>query len=141
MRVSLCHLTMIERRQVPEIAEDLQKEFAPFRDIKVTVDQPSDGPPTGAALGFRFLGDDLVELATIADQATELLKEIPHVINVTTSTNSNSTEFVLTLNKEKTAALGLNPLAVSQTLRTAVYGTDATSLTTLDDDIDVVVKA
>lgn len=123
-----------------EIAEDLQAAFAPFRDIKVTVDQPSDGPPTGAALGFRFLGDDLVELGTIADQATELLKEIPHVINVTTSTNSNSTEFVLTLNKEKTAALGLNPLTVSQTLRTAVYGTDATSLTTLDDDIDVVVK-
>ena len=31
-------------------------------------------------------------------------------------------------------------MTISQTLRSSVYGTDATSLTSIDDDIDVVVK-
>lgn len=123
-----------------QIVEELRDEFSVLKDLFITVDQPSDGPPTGADLGYRFLGDDLVELSRIADQAAEILKRLPNTTNVITSTNTNSTEFVLTLDKEKTAALGLNPLTISQTLRSAVYGSDATSLTSIDDDIDVVVK-
>lgn len=123
-----------------QVVEDLRNSFAPMRDLFITVDQPSDGPPTGADLGYRFLGDDLLELSTIADQAAEVLKRLPNTTSVITSTNTNSTEFVLTLDREKAAALGLNPLTVSQTLRSAVYGTDATSLTSINDDIDVVVR-
>ena len=123
-----------------ELVDVLRDDFLPMRDLFITVDQPSDGPPTGADLGYRFLGDDLVELSSIADQAAEIIKELPHTTNVLTSTNTNSTEFVLELDKEKAAALGLNPLSISQTLRSAVYGTDATSLTSLNDDIEVVVK-
>ena len=123
-----------------EIVEELRTELSVIRDVRTSVDQPSDGPPTGAELGFRFLGDDLVELTEFTNQAAEMLKRMDGVTNVVTSTNNNSTEIVLTLDKQKTASLGLNPLAVSQALRAAVYGTDATSLTTLDNDIDVVVK-
>jgi len=61
-------------------------------------------------------------------------------VNVETSTNNNSTEFVLELDRAKTAALGLSPFQVSQTARTAVFGSEATSLTTLENDIDVVVR-
>ena len=123
-----------------EIVEDLRAATAPMRDLEITIDQPSDGPPTGDPLGYQFLGDDLTELATIAEQAAQILKEIPHTTNVTTSATNNSTEFVIQLDKAKATALGLDPFTISQTLRSAVYGTDATTLTTLEDEIDVVVK-
>ncbi len=127
-------------RTSTEIVDDLRKKFADYNDAKVTVNQPSDGPPTGAAIIVKFLGDDLAELTTLANQSAEILKNLSHTTNVETSTNNNSTEFVLNLDKEKTSALGLNPFVVSQLVRTAVYGTKATALTTLDEDIDVVVK-
>ncbi len=123
-----------------EIVEELRSELAVIRDVKVTVNQPSDGPPTGAALIIKFLGDDLTEITQFANETAELIRSIDNTTNIETSTNSNNTEFVLELDRNKTAALGLNPFTVSQIARTAVFGTDATSLTTLDEDIDVVVK-
>ncbi|MFM2424126.1 MAG: hypothetical protein RLZZ70_517, partial [Candidatus Parcubacteria bacterium] len=43
-----------------EMVELLRAAVEPVRDVKVTVDQPSDGPPTGAAVTIKYLGDDLV---------------------------------------------------------------------------------
>lgn len=127
-------------RTSTEIISDLRGQMSGFNDFRVTVDQPADGPPTGAPIVVKFLGDDLGEITRLANESANLFRENPQVVNVETSTNNNSTEFVLNLDREKTAALGLNPLVVSQIARTAVYGSDATSLTTPTEDIDVVVK-
>lgn len=133
-------LTDDRKRTSTEIMEDLRAQTAAIRDVKVTVNQPSDGPPTGAAIIVKFLGEDLDELTSLANQAANVFKGLPNTINVETSTNNNSTEFVLVLDKAKATALGVSPFQVSQVARTAIFGTDATSLTTLQDDIDVVVK-
>ncbi len=123
-----------------QIMEALREEYKGMRDLKIAVNQLSDGPPTGAAIVVKFLGEDLTEITRIANESAEILKGMEHTANVETSTNNNSTEFVLTLDKTKASALGLNPFTISQIARTAVFGSDATSITTLTDDIDVVVK-
>lgn len=123
-----------------EFIAELRPLTDAIRDVSVTVEQPSNGPPTGSPIGIKFSGDDLTELTRVANESAALLKTIENVTNVRTSTNNNNTEFVFTLDKAKTAAVGLDPQSVSLTLRTAVFGTDATTLTTLDEDIDVVVK-
>lgn len=127
-------------RTSTEAVEDLRQKMAALQDLKVTVSQPSDGPPTGAAITIKFLGEDLQEITKLANQSAEILRNVSGAVNVQTSTNNNSTEFVLDLDRDKAASLGLNPFAVSELARTAVYGTKVTSLTTLTDDIDVVVK-
>lgn len=135
-------VNLIEDRErtSTEVIESLREKLAPMRDVKVTVNQPSDGPPTGAPIVVKFLGEDLNEITALAQQAAELIRTEPNTTNIETSTNNNNTEFVLTLNREKAAALGVSPLAVSQLARTAVFGADATSITTLENDIDVVVR-
>jgi multidrug efflux pump subunit AcrB len=127
-------------RTSTEIVDGLRAEFASIRDFTVTVEQPSEGPPTGAAIVLKFLGDDLVELTGIANQAAQLMAEQPDFTNIETSTNNNNTEFVLELDRDRAAALGLDPFTISQLARTAVFGSDATSITTLTEDIDVVVR-
>ena len=134
------NLNVDRERTSTEIMEDLRTQVAGFNDIKVTVNQPSDGPPTGAAILVKFLGDDLNQITTLANQSAAIFRTVENTVNVETSTNNNSTEFVFELDRQKTAALGLNPFLVSQIARTAVFGADATSLTTLNDDIDVVVR-
>ncbi len=134
------NLKLDRERTSTEIVEDLRDKFSPFNDARVTVNQPSDGPPTGAAIIVKFLGDDLAEITRLANQSSQIFSSLDNVVNVETSTNNNSTEFVLDLDREKAASLGLNPFAISQIARTAVFGTEATSLTTLDEDIKVMVK-
>jgi HAE1 family hydrophobic/amphiphilic exporter-1 len=127
-------------RTSSEVVTELRAAFADFTDSTITVNQPSEGPPTGAAIVIKFLGDDLTRLTELNNQAALVLQNVPHVTNITTSTNNNSVEYVLNFDRAAAAQLGLDPRNVSQQLRTAVFGTDATSLTTLTDDIDVVVR-
>jgi len=122
------------------VVESLRADLAVIRDVKVTVNQPSDGPPTGAAVVIKYLGDDLTALTNFANQTAALLKTIDNTTNVETSTSANNTEFVLTLDRAKATSLGLDPFTISQIARTAVFGTEATALTTLTEDIPVVVK-
>ncbi len=123
-----------------EIVDSLRADFAGFADTDITVTQPSNGPPTGAAVVLRFTGEDLDRLSTVANESSLLLSELEGTTNVDASTNSNTTEFVLDFNRAEAARFGLDPLTVSQTARTAVFGTEATSLTTLTDDVPVVVQ-
>jgi multidrug efflux pump subunit AcrB len=123
-----------------EIVEDLRTQFTALDDLKITVNQPSNGPPTGAAILVKFLGDDLTELTDLANESALIIRSLAGAVNVETSTNNNSTEFVLNLDREKAAALGVSPSAISQVARTALFGSEATSLTELDEDIKVVVK-
>jgi len=134
------NLDLDRDRTSTEVVDSLREKLSPIRDVKVTVGQLSDGPPTGASILVKYLGNDLTELTDLVNKTAEIFKGIPEVIDVNTSTNNNSTEFVLELDRAKTTAVGLTPFAVSQAARSAVFGTDATSLTTLSEDIDVVVK-
>ena len=104
------NLKLDRPRTSTEVVEDLRSKFSIFNDAKVTVNQPSDGPPTGAAIIVKFLGDDLTEITKLANQSSQIFSSIDNVVNVETSTNNNSTEFVLELDREKAASLGLSPL-------------------------------
>jgi multidrug efflux pump subunit AcrB len=123
-----------------EIAAELQNLLAGVKGADIQVLQASNGPPSGAPIFIRFLGDDLGDLITAAEAGKRLLSSMPGVNNITASTQSNGSEFNLAIDRAKAASLGLNTSAVAATLRAAVNGTKATSLTQDKENIDVVVK-
>lgn len=134
------NLDLERERTSMEIVDDLRHQMNTLPDINVTVSQPSNGPPTGNAVLVKFLGEDMSELTKLANEAAQIFKETNGTVNIETNTNNNSTEFVVKLDRDKAAALGVSPAVVSQIVRMALYGTDATTINIYDDDIDVVVK-
>jgi HAE1 family hydrophobic/amphiphilic exporter-1 len=133
-------LSTDRNRTSSEISDDLREQLSDLKDVNFKIVQPSDGPPTGAPIVIKFLGEDLTELSRLANGSAQILRDTEGAINIETSANDNSNEFVLTLDQAKAAALGLSPFEISQIARTAVFGSTATNLTTLNEDIDVVVK-
>ena len=123
-----------------QIASELQGRLAGIKDANIQVLQASNGPPSGAPVSIQFIGDDLGALISAADSAKQLLGTMPHVTNITATTQSNGTEFNLAIDRAKAASLGLNASLVGQTLRAAINGTKATSITQAKQNIDVVVK-
>ena len=102
--------------------------------------QPSNGPPSGAPVLITFYGDDLDELKQLANQASDILRTIPGARNVTSSGEGDGSEFALTVDRERAAELGLTPATIAGTLRSAVYGTEATTIKKDGEEIRVVVK-
>lgn len=123
-----------------EVSGEVQRLLAVVTDAQVQVLQANNGPPSGAPIQIQFVGDDLDALITAADKGKQLLSEVPHVTNITSSSQNNGTSFDLTIDRAKATALGLNASVVGQTLRAAIQGSKATSITLPDQDVDVIVK-
>ncbi len=123
-----------------QIGTELQSRLAGIKGIDMQVLQASNGPPSGAPVSIQFIGDDLGALITAADNAKQLLASMPHVTNITATTQANGTEFNLAIDRAKAASLGLNTQLVGATLRAAINGTKATSITQAKQNIDVIVK-
>ena len=123
-----------------QVMNDLTQRLSVVHDATIQTLQANNGPSSGAPIQIQFEGDNLNDLITAADKGKQLLATIPHVINVSATTQNNGTEFDLTIDRAKTTALGLNPAVVAQTLRAAINGSKATSITEPDQNIDVIVK-
>ncbi len=123
-----------------EVVEDLRPLLAAIKSADVRVIEQENGPPGGAPVLIKLFGDDLGELAKVAERAENVLREMSGTSDITASTRNIGTEFVFQIDGAKASALGLTSRDVAQTLRTAVFGTAATTIRADGDDIDVVVK-
>lgn len=130
-----------ERHESSEsVMASLRERFSAVTSASVTVSSPQNGPPTGKPISITFSGDDIGELTTTVERAAQILSEIPGVTNVSTSAKDDSAEFKIDLDAAKASALGVSPLVVADTLRTALYGAKATDIRTGSEDIEVRVK-
>jgi multidrug efflux pump len=123
-----------------QLVSELRRQLAGITSATVTVGEPQGGPPSAAPITITFSGNDLGALTSTADNAAQTLSTIPGVLNITPSTKDAGAEFVVTLDSAKAAQLGVSPIAVADTLRTALFSTKATSIRTGKNDIEVRVK-
>ncbi|MES2931627.1 MAG: efflux RND transporter permease subunit [Patescibacteria group bacterium] len=123
-----------------EIVTSLRKELADIASARITVSEPAGGPPTGAAISATFVGDDLADLGTAVDQGARVLSEVSGTTNIETSMKDDGAEFVVRLDSARAAELGVSPLAVADTLRSALFGVKATDIREGATDIEVRTK-
>ena len=123
-----------------DFVKELRKELSVVTSAHITVGEPAGGPPSSSPITITFTGTDLGEISKTAENAMQTLSDIPGVINIDSSTKNTSSEFVVTLDSSKATELGVSPLAVADTLRTALFSTKATSIRTGKNDIEVRTK-
>jgi multidrug efflux pump subunit AcrB len=123
-----------------EIADDLRASFQPIDDALIRILEQQNGPPTGAPVLIKFFGENLGELALVTERAERILMSIEGTRDITLSTKSSATEFILEVDMDLASAYGVAPQVIAQTLRSAVFGVTATTMTQDGDDVDIVVK-
>lgn len=123
-----------------EVVEDIRERVAAVQTATIRADQPSGGPPVGAPILIKFSGADRDTLNEAIELGRQALAAAPGATSIDTSNKNESMEFTLTVNRARISELGLSPLAIASTLRTAVAGTEATSITDTDRDVDIVVS-
>lgn len=103
------------RKESPEIAEGLRKKFADYQKGKLNVVEESGGPPAGADLQIKLLGDDLSVLGKKADEVIAYLKTQPGVTNVDKSVKSGTSKLTFVPDKAMLAQqnIGFDQLGLS----------------------------
>ena len=123
-----------------EILKDVREELTSIHSADIRAGEPSGGPPVGAAVLIKFLGKERQKLDAEVTRARGILEQTEGATAVDSSNKNDGTQFVLSIDRGKLAALGLSPAVVASTLRTAVSGVTATSLTGGQKNVDIVVS-
>ncbi len=134
------NLPVPHRQTSAQLVSELREQLKSVTSATITVSEPAGGPPSSSPITISFSGDDLGELSKTADNAVQILSDIPGVVNLNSSTKDSSSEFVVTLDGAKAAEYGVSPLSVADTLRTALFSTKATTIRAGKDDIEVRTK-
>jgi len=130
----------------PKLEKVLSRDFEKLsRDLgaNIRVETEKKGPPKEFPVAFRVVVADAEKILLaqkIARDLTEKMREIPGTAGVKNDIENIPGEFNFKINRGKAMFLGINPDAVARTIRTAVSGTTAATITRGDRDLDIVVK-
>ena len=123
-----------------EIAADLREAFRKIDGAKVTVTEVEEGPPGAEPVEVRITGDDLTVLDKIALDVKSITEKIPGAVEVDTGIRVSPPEFAFKLRHEELGRYNLNAAYVSSVLRSAIYGSKASTVIREGEDIDIRVQ-
>lgn len=128
-------------RTIPayDIATNIRNDLSDITEADITVESQAGGPPAGSAFEARISGDDLPTLSKTAYDLEKILETVPGVVGTDVSLKEAPAEYTFALNPDRLALFGLDAATVGSTLRTAISGTEVS--TVLRDNKEYPVMA
>ncbi len=122
------------------ILEQVRGLMNSFTGAEVRLDERTDGPPVGRDVNIELSGEDLQELENASEDVKALIKDVPGLVNLETSADSNRAQIKIAIDRERIARHGLSTTQVASIIRTAFNGEDVSTYRVDQDDFDIVVR-
>lgn len=123
-----------------DIIDEMRDDLKDFEGALVAVREVTGGPPTGAPIEARIVGDDLADLSRAAEVVESVLRDTEGVVDIESNESTSPAEFTFALDRERLARAGLSVGEVSTFLRTVLYGMTVTEINLEEEEVDVVVQ-
>ncbi len=130
----------IRRVTTARVIKELRPLMTRLSGARIELKELEQGPPVGAPIAIKIKGDDLEVIERLAQGYNSLLKSIPGAVDVTDDASETIPQIEIRVDSDKAQLLGITNATIGQTIRTAIYGTTATSFRHGDEEIDVVVS-
>jgi HAE1 family hydrophobic/amphiphilic exporter-1 len=127
------------KRSSNQIAQELRGQVSTITAADVTVTELSGGPPAGAAFQVNIKGDDLETLEHISSDFMSIVSDIDGTVNVDTTLKQSAGEIEVNLIPRAVAERNLSAAQIGGFLRSALSGTEATSINLEDGDQDISI--
>lgn len=123
-----------------EIAQNLRDKYKGFSDMEVSVVELSGGPPAGADLQVKLLGDELQELDLLANQLKEKMQSIEGLNNVNRSVKTGVNKLVFVPNKAFMQQNDIDNRQVALWMRTYTNGFELGEIKIDDKTYDIELR-
>lgn len=137
-------IDLVEEEDRDLTGGEIQELMRPFlRSItgaEVGFQPIQGGPPTDAPVVVKVIGDDMETLKGISRRVQGMLRAIPGAVDVKDDFGEGSPEVVVRIDRTKAALMGVSAAEVAVTVRTAVYGVDASVVRKEGKDVDIWVR-
>lgn len=129
------------KRSTNEIIEEIRQKTAGLVGADITVQSLSMMSLGGSVkpINVKIQGPNLDTLREISADLVELVKNVEGTREVESSIDDGRPELLVSLDRNRASALGLNAYTVASHIRTAVQGTTATRYRVDGEEVNVVV--
>jgi multidrug efflux pump subunit AcrB len=129
-------------RSQTEIVVSLRERIERYAGVEIDVDELSEGPGVGAALAIRVLGDQIEEIALIADEVERRIRGLDDATDVRTDYDRSRPEIRISLDRARAVArLGISPDQVSRSLLAAFRGVEVGRMWIDGERVDIRLEA
>ncbi|MGC9453460.1 MAG: efflux RND transporter permease subunit [Phycisphaerae bacterium] len=139
--VTLVFLDYEDRpRPSSEIVHELREELTDFAGAEISISEEEMGPPTGAPVTVRLIGEDFDVLEDLSRRAERMIRDVPGLVNLRNDYEASRPEMVFEVDRRRAMLLGVNPRTIGNFLKMAVFGTKVGTYRELDDEYDITVR-
>ena len=140
------NLTMVfrdfEERERPsaEAIRDARTYLKGMVGAEIKVEREQEGPPTGAAVTLRIIGEDFDRLETLSDEIYELIKTTPGLVNLRSDLEATRPELVFRVDRQEAKLAGVDTATIGRFLQMAVFGREVGKYREYNDEYDITLR-
>lgn len=124
-----------------DVLDDVRDHFPEFPNIgSIEFMTDSGGPPVGAAVTFRIMGEEYDSLLVTSEEVQDYLRSVEGVKDIRDDFEWGKEEFRIDVDEVKAADLGIDVADVATEVRNAFAGGLATTFTRGKEDVEIYVK-
>jgi multidrug efflux pump subunit AcrB len=131
----------VERtRPSNEIIAEVRQAIADIPGVEIKVEREEEGPPTGAPVTVRIVGEDFKTLGRLSEQAMRMIADVPNLVNLRSDLEATRPELAFTVDRRVATLLGVNTATVGNFLKMAIFGTKVGTYRQFNDEYDITVR-
>jgi multidrug efflux pump subunit AcrB len=130
----------VRQRPSADVVADIRRALADLAGAEIKVDKEEQGPPMGAPVTVRLIGEDFKVLEQISAQARQRIGNIPGLVNLRSDHEATRPELAFRVDRRRAMLLGVNTAIVGNFLKTAVFGSEVGKYRQFNDEYDITVR-
>lgn len=125
-----------------DVMEEVREQVKGIPGIQVFVDKNNDGPPAGKPINIEVTGDDYDKLITQAFAIKDFINErnIPGIEELSLDVEIGKPEMLVNIDRRKARRLNVSTGQIGNTLRTALFGFEASTFQDGEDDYPIYIR-
>ena len=122
-----------------KVREDLKGQYP---GVQIVVDQDQAGPPTGKPINIELTGDDVSELALLAEAVIKFINDlnIPGIEELKKDVSIGKPEMIIHIDREAARRYGVSTFAIADAIRTAVFGKEISKFKEGEDEYPIQLR-
>jgi multidrug efflux pump subunit AcrB len=125
-----------------QIMDEVRGNLTGYPGVQITVDQNSDGPPTGKPISIEITGDDFDELVRISENMENFINEsgIKGIEKLKANLETGKPELIVDIDRDKARRFGLSTSAIGSEIRTALFGKEISKFKQGEEDYAIQLR-
>lgn len=143
-RITVDFVKFMDRGKIntDDVLIEIRNLLKNYPGVNITVDRPSDGPPTGAPINIEVSGDDYEELLATSEGIKQFINDanILGIEELSLDVEQGKPELPFIIDRQKARSLNVSTGQIADAIRTSLFGKEVSTFKDGEDDYPINIR-